>query len=276
MPTNKSRFSLAQLTYLEMIEKLEREGLKCSVTKVAALSLVTHGTVSRFFKTCQEQKLLDKENHLTEKGRCLLTEQKKLREEITRLVQELGFTGEEKERGIRNLMEDMEPTLLKRILEREERRKELALLCESGGKAGSVPARAVEELISFGTHIVEFRLFRLNGEGLSMADHGFEHPACIRKDETGVWFELSLRKMQGRSRKDGHMMTGLLETMRYESRGVLRDVEMKEEYIRIPLEAFQFVKEFQTEFTGTVYVTVTCTVGEEHMPENTARLVLWL
>ena len=276
MPNSKNRLSLAQITYLEMIEKLEQDGQKCSVTKVAALSRVTHAPVSRFFKGCQEQKILDKQNHLTEKGRQLLKEQKKLWQETARLVQDLGFAGEALEQGIRNLMEDVEPELLRRILEREQRRKELALLCESGEKPGTVPAKAVEELICFGIHAVEFRLFRLRGEGLSMADHGFEHPAYIRKDETGVWFELRLRKMQERSRKDGHMMTGKLETMRYENQGVLQEVQTEEDRIRVPLSAFQFVKEFQKEFTGSLYVTVTCTVGEEHMPENTARLMLWL
>ena len=276
MQKSKNRLSLAQITYLEMIKRLQKEGKKCSVTKIAQLSGVTHAPVSRFVKMCQEQNLIDEKNQLTEEGAALLKDQQKILEETRKMVQELGFSGEAEENVVRNLMEDMEPVLLKRILERERKRKELVLLCECGNDPGTIPTKAVEELISYGTHAVEFRLLRSRGEGLSMADKGFEHPAYIRKNDDGVSLELRRRKVIGRSGKDGHMMTGQLDKLKYENQGLMHEVRMQEDTLSIPLEAFRFVREFEKEFTGTLYVTLTCTVGEEHMPENTARLMLWM
>ena len=272
----RDHLSLAQITYLEMIEKLQREGKKCSVTKVASLSGVTHAPVSRFMKLCQEQNLTDEKNQLTDEGKSRLREQKHVLDETRKMVQDLGFSGETEEKAVRNLMEDMEPVLLKRLLERERKRKELVLLCECGNDPGTIPTRAVEELISYGRHAVEFRLMRSRGEGLSMADKGFEHPAYIRKDDDGVRLELRRKKMIGRSGKDGHMMTGQLDTLKYEMQGRMHEAGIQEDTLIIPLEAFQFVREFEKEFAGTLYVTLTCSVGEEHMPENTARLLLWL
>lgn len=276
MQKSKNRLSLAQITYLEMIKRLQKEGKKCSVTKIAQLSGVTHAPVSRFVKMCQEQNLIDEKNQLTEEGAALLKDQQKILEETRKMVQELGFSGEAEENAVRNLMEDMEPALLKRILERERKRKELVLLCECGNDPGTIPTKAVEELISYGTHAVEFRLLRSRGEGLSMADKGFEHPAYIRKNDDGVSLELRRRKVIGRSGKDGHMMTGQLDKLKYENQGLMHEVRMQEDTLSIPLETFRFVREFEKEFTGTLYVTLTCTVGEEHMPENTARLMLWM
>ena len=271
------RLTLAQITYLETIRRLQQEQKKCTVSRVASLSGVTHAPVSRFLKFCQEQKLVDENNYLTDAGSIFLQEQQQLVQETTRLVQELGFTGEAQKQGVRNLMEDVEPGLLRRLLEREQRRRELDLLCESGRNRETIPAKMVEELISYGTHAVEFRLLRIRGEeGLSMADHGFEHPAYVHKDESGVWLELHPRKMLERSGKNGHMMTGQLETLRYENQGVLMAARAREEGLHIPLEVFTFVREDKTAFTGTLYVTVTCTVGNEHMPENTAQLIVWL
>lgn len=269
--------SVAQISYLENIQRLQDQGEKCTVSRVASLSGVTHGPVSRFMKTCAEQGYVDDRNYLTESGKFLLKRQQTFLRNVEAFVQGLGLEGEELQKSVKNLAENVDTSLLELMMERERRRQKFDQMWGSQKGGEEVPARAVEELLLSGTHEVEFRLFRSGGEeGLSMADHGFEHPAVLKKGRDGAWLEFTRKRMQARSRKHGHMMTGQLETLRYEDRGVLKMAPMQEDALRIPVNVFQFAGEAQNEFVGKLYVTIACSVGDEHMPENTALLVIWL
>ena len=276
MEWNKIRFSLMQITYLQKLWELQCNGQKCSVSIIAALSGVTHAPVSRFLKNCQALGYVDRQNYLTQEGKQLLDRQQELLKQTKLFVRELGVSKSEQDKAVQSLMEQTEPALLELILEREERRRMLNLTFDTGKTDKTISADYVQEWIPYGRHEVEFRLFRKKENGLSLADHGFEHPAYLIKNRNGVWLELRRRRMQERSGKDGRMMTGFLETMHYEKQGILNEVDIEENALHIPLKAFQFFREGLNGLSGSVYVTVTCTVGKAHMPENTAQLVIWL
>lgn len=277
MRSNGNELSVPQITYLENIKRLQEEGKRCTVGKVAAMSNVTHAPVSRFMKECAVQGYLDGNNCLTESGRILLKRQRILLDNVREYVKELGMEGEQLEESVKNLIENVDTPLLNLIMERERRRKKFDQIWGNLRYGGEIPADTVKELFLSGRYEVEFRLFRLSGEeGLSMADHGFEKPASFKKNRNEAWLELKRKPMQARSGKDGHIMTGQMESLRYEDGGVLKDADIKGDVIRIPLEVFRFAGEGQKEFVGILPVTVTCSVGHEHMPENTAMMVVWL
>ena len=48
------------------------------------------------------------------------------------------------------------------------------------------------------------------------------------------------------------------------------------EVIKLPLEAFKIHIGMGGEIKGMLPITVTCSVGNGHMPESTALLVFWM
>ena len=88
-----------------------------------------------------------------------------------------------------------------------------------------------------------------------MADQGFEPLAVVARHTRGNWLELTIREMQG---------------------GMLKVAKIKNEKVKIPLEACQFYQNTRGRIYGRVPVTLSCSVGQVHMPESTALLRFWL
>lgn len=274
---NPSDLSVIQIRLLETIKMLRESGEECTYEKAAALSSVPLDAVSCFFKICTESGFLDDRNCLTDAGLLLLKRQRGFLDRVEEYARCLGLEGERLEESVENLMENVDAPLLSLIMERERRRQRFDQIwgCQKGGN--EVPAKTVDELIPYGRYEVEFRLFRLSGEeGLSMADGGFVKPACLKKTRSGSWLELKRKEIQAPSGKNRQIMTGWLDSLRYEEDGIMKEAPIKMNTLRIPLEIFQFVGENQSEFVGKLHVTVTCSVGSEHMPESTAMMVIWL
>lgn len=277
MMEHPSDLSVRQIKLLELLKNLQESGDECTPEKVSDASGISPGLVSRFMKSCADCGYLDRQNCLTDAGLLLLKRQRGFMDHVEDYVRCLGLEGERLEESVKNLVENVDTPLLNLIMERERRRQRFDQIwgCQRGGN--EVPAKTVKELIPYGRYEVEFRLFRLSGEdGLSMGDSGFVKPACLKKTRSGIWLELQRKEMQAPSGRDGQMMTGRLDSLRYEADSILEDAPLKGNTLRIPLDAFRFVGENQSEFIGKLHVTVTCSVGSEHMPERTAMLVIWI
>lgn len=82
--------------------------------------------------------------------------------------------------------------------------------------------------------------------------------------------------MKANSRISGRAMKGHLSSLRYIYHGNLKEVEIQEGKIRIPLEICRFHREKNGRIEGMLAVTVTCSVGMSHMPESTAMLYFTL
>ena len=67
-----------------------------------------------------------------------------------------------------------------------------------------------------------------------------------------------------------------LASLKYEQGGMLKVAKIKNEKVKIPLEACQFYQNTRGRIYGRVPVTLSCSVGQVHMPESTALLRFWL
>ena len=121
-----------------------------------------------------------------------------------------------------------------------------------------------------------FRVGHPEGTQVSMANRGFERPAVLKHNKRGSWLQLSIREMSAQSRMNGEAMTGHLESLKFEQDGMLHQAEIKNGVLRIPLDACRFRKRQGGEMSGSIPITVSCSVGRVHMPESTAVLMFWL
>ena len=82
--------------------------------------------------------------------------------------------------------------------------------------------------------------------------------------------------MTAHSRANGKVMAGRLKTLKYEHNEIFETAEIEDNRVRIPMEACRMHKWTGIGTMGSVPITVTCNVGEMHMPESTAMLFFWV
>lgn len=109
-----------------------------------------------------------------------------------------------------------------------------------------------------------------------MAERGLERFAELVNSEEEHYLELTLKEMQARSRIDGQEMSGHLASLKYLLGGTVCSAEIRDGKVQIPLEACIYEGYDHGIIWGNAVITVTCSVGEAHMPESTARLLFIL
>lgn len=148
---------------------------------------------------------------------------------------------------------------------------------------GKVIARYIEE----GEYPVGFVFYRketgfeIQGENhidpvhASMANEAFYHPAVLRISRAGNHICLRTRSMMQKSGKNHQVMDGRLKTMKYRVDKKEKIVMLNDETVYIPLEVMRFVY-FREEqiLQGYMSFSMSCTVGDIHMPESTAILMV--
>ena len=75
---------------------------------------------------------------------------------------------------------------------------------------------------------------------LSMAHQGFIGPAVLKKNNRGIFIELSLCDIQANSGSNGKRMKGHLSRLKYEQNGNMIPTEIRNAKVKIPLEACKF------------------------------------
>ena len=200
-------------------------------------------------------------------------------ERLERYLEEIQIPESEKEKHIRMMVEDMDPFLLESILSANERqvkpgdRKYKSLMEEVDCNIG--------ENRGIRVRIAVYRMDRReNGkDAFSMGNRAFEPEAQLLKRDGRDCLILRIREMEARSRIDGREMTGRISSLKYEQGEELKrvkDLTEESEEIVIPLEAFKMHVSPGGEIKGVLPVTVTCSVGNGHMPESTALLMFWM
>ncbi len=267
--------TMQQIRYLTELEKMENR--RGNVSMISEICGVHHGSVSRYFKMCAESGLLNDDYTFTRAGREWLHKYQKLIEDLEKYLQNIGVGANEIPASVRQMVESLDYYVLSSMIRSDqEMRKEYSA---SKRSPGFTMKSFLSDVLAYGTEPVEFVLFRVDAQKtchLSMANRGFEHPAILRHNKRGSWIQLTIKEMKAESRMTGEAMTGHLASMKYEENGVLQQAEIKEGKLRIPLEACHFTKKQGGEVMGTISVTVTCSVGRNHMPESTAVLAFWL
>ena len=268
--------TMQQIRYLTELEKLENK--RGNVSMISEICGVHHGSVSRYFKLCVEGGMLNADYTFTREGREWLHKYQRLITDLEKYLQNIGVGCEEVPSSVRQMVESLDYYVLSSMIRNDqEMRREYA---PSKRSPAFTMKSFLSDVLAYGTEPVSFALFRLDAQkrccSLSMANRGFVHPAILRHNKRGSWLQLTIKDMKAESRMTGDYMTGHLESMKYEENGVLQQAEIREGQLRIPLEACHFTKKQGGEVMGTIPVTVTCSVGRNHMPESTAVLAFWL
>lgn len=267
----KNRPTMLQLQYLMELEKLgTRRGV---VGAIAEKCGVNHGSVSRYFKTCCQNGYLTKEYRLTPVGKAYLDGYRELIHDLTGYLGKIGVAEREVPDNVKDLIENIDYYTLTSMLRNDQKMKSIYPV-----KGKNILSRNfLEEVLEYGNRHVDFLLYRVaGGGGISMADRGFVKPAHLRHNKRVSWLEMEICDVKAVSRIDGREMTGRLESLKYEYDGILRQSEVKDGRIRIPLRACHFHRRKGGGFQGSIAITVTCSVGCGHMPESTAMLLFWL
>lgn len=265
--------TMQQLQYLMELEKLgKRRG---NVAMIADICGVHHGSVSRYLKICCENGLLTKEYTFTPNGKLWLDGYKKLIKDLEVYLHNIGMAESEIPGHTKRMIENLEYHVLVNMIrsDREMRRD------HSTDKKENTSKNFLSEVLEYGNYPVGFMLFRVGhpeGTQVSMANRGFERPAVLRHNKRGSWLQLSIREMSAQSRMNGEAMTGHLESLKFEQDGMLHQAEIKNGVLRIPLDACRFRKRQGGEMSGSIPITVSCSVGRVHMPESTAVRMFWL
>lgn len=269
----KSRPSYLQIRYLMELKKIGNQ--RGCVQMAADACGVSHGTVSRFFKSCCQEGILDKDYGFTEKGERLLGMYRRLFWDVEAYLYRIGSRECEVPALSRNLIENIDYHLLARMIRNDQSIRQSR---EGRGYAEDVQS-VLGNVLRKGSFPVGIAVYRADGTDqteYSMAHKGFERPAVIVINKRGSWLELTTCAVKARSRIDGKEREGQLYSLKYFMNGELMEAKKKGSKIRIPLEACRIQKSKKGTIKGVITITVTCTAGNAHMPESTAYLMFWL
>lgn len=265
--------TMQQLSYL--LELYEMGTVKGVVDKVAKACGVSHSSVSRYFKSCCENGLLTQKYTFTRLGKIRVEGYQEIIEGLTEYFEKMDLPEEEVEENVRNQIENVEFHVLMSMVKNMHRQSQR----DEAKKIERFRNNFPLEIFEKGKWEVYFLILHLVEEGqttVSMADRGFEKPAILHLSEGGSWLELTICEMSALSRVDGRRMTGHLDSLKYAKDGILYQAEMKNDKVKIPLEACRFHRKKGGEVEGVIPVTATCNVGRTHMPESTAMLIFWM
>ena len=270
------KLSSNQVKYLTLLDEFEKKKMvqkRGIVQLIADRCGVKHATVSRFIKSCGEQGYLNEDLTLTEKGRRILAWNQKLEADVRDYLTELGM-----DEGIHDFTRGILESVDYNIIENAISKRDFISRHRNMQKASPV-VTDISDIIDPGEHQVRIALFRSNPlerTQKSMADRGFERMAKIVHNQEESYLELTVKEMHAMSRVDGRDMAGHLASLKYLSYGSLKMAEIKDGKVRIPLNVCTYEIYDHGIIWGNVSITVACSVGAAHMPENTARLLFIL
>lgn len=270
----QNRPTMQQLQYLKELEGAEKKrGIQRSIAEHCQ---VNSSTVNRYFKTCIERGILTDALTFTEEGKEWWQRYSDLYQKLISYLTEIGGKKEEAEETAEGMIENIDIHMLELILSAHGNKKSVYI----GKKRQHLDLEIQKNLKKCERHRVVFRLYRINrkqGESVdSMAMNGFEETAEIIQDNGKSYLELRVKDMAATSRINGREMKGHLSTLKYQYDGIMQTVNVENHRVKIPMEACRIHRWSGVGTMGMVPVTVTCSVGQIHMPESTALLYFWV
>ena len=132
------------------------------------------------------------------------------------------------------------------------------------------------KLLDDGDYTQPFIFYRehiQNGNNISMANEGFEHPCtlCV-KDGVGM-IQLQAKPIMQKSMSSGEQMIGEIKSLQYCDSGMYVGAEKSGNILSFPASALNFInigEGISQILHGTVCCKMQCSVGSTHMPESTA------
>ncbi len=269
----QNRPTMLQLQYLQGLSKVEKKrGAQGSIAESYG---VNRSTVNRYFKNCIERGILTEGLEFTATGAEWLERYTKLYENLQNYLKEIGARPDEVDETLDVMVENIDIHMLEMMINAQTEKKSVYKK-----KENELDREIQNNLQKCERHPVVFRLYRMNkklGQDRgSMAMRGFEDIAEIVQENGESYLELKLKEMSAHSRVGGEMMAGKLKTLKYQHNEVLEEARIENNIVKIPMEACRIHRWTGIGTMGIVPVTVTCSVGQVHMPESTALLYFWV
>lgn len=269
----KNQPTMAQIQYVLELDKLEKK--KGAQGEVAKICGVNASTVYRFYKTCMEQGYLGEDLTFTKAGRVWIERYKNLLTRLERYLTDIGGTEDSVKETLGNMLENVDLYMLELMLKDYEQQKSVVI-----SRKKQLNEDVIYNIKRYGNYQVKYGIYRLNRRpdtaSLSMAMHGFEERAEIVWEEDTPYLVLRVKALTAKSRLDGKERIGYLDTLRYEDNSRLIVARSEEGRIYIPISACEIHYYQGGSIVAKVPVTVTSSVGRQHMPERTALLLFWL
>lgn len=269
----KKQPTRAQLQYVFELDKIEKK--KGAQAVIAKICKVNTSTVYRFLNTCMEQGYLDEELSFTKAGRVWLERYKNLIDRLERYLRDIGGNEDGIDDTVSSLIENVELYMLELMLKNYEEQQSVVIK-----NSRRWDENVIHNIRRYETYEVKYGIYRLNRRpdtaALSMAMYGFEDPAEIVWEGEIPYFVLEIREVTARSRLDGSERIGHLDTLRYEEDSRLITARVEKNRIYIPLSACTIHHYQEGSIVAKISITVTSSVGRQHMPESAALLLFWL
>lgn len=260
--------TMLQIQYLTELNQLEKK--KGAVRTIAAKCGVNHSQVSRFFKKCIEEGELTENLDFTENGKRKLDWHCKMIRDVRDYLERSGIKDQTDE-VLKGMIENIDYTHLEKLVKSDRRTNRETQMIKNQDIITDI-----REVLEYGNYEVAVTILQHDGAKRSMADRGFEPIAIIKYNKRGCYLELMIREMDAVSRVNGEDMFGHLASLKYLHQGMFKYAEIKNGKVRIPLDACYYQNFDNGVLRGNVMITVTCSVGNIHMPESTARVIFKL
>lgn len=249
-------------------------GRSSSVTHLASILNVTKSAISRSVSWCEKYGMVERVEqrkiYLTIYGRQIAEEYGR-RLEMSRdwLVLE-GVPSQTAEADAMKLsMEASEETVM--VIEKTVRHRRIK---QRIGNQLQFSGRIFCEALDDGTYPIAFIFYRCGCKdgctvSPSMANKGFDHPGqLIIKNKSGV-IVLKAKPLEHVSKKGPLIISGILQTMKYQDGGQLKDAGKQGDNFYFPASILEFLNVDSSNFLqGSTILKVTCSAGQIHMPES--------
>lgn len=259
---------------------LREDGETCTVMEIARTLGEEHYTVSRVIAGLEKEGVITRRTPrkpcLTDAGRQLA---KSYAERITTSVNHLLYEGvnldSAKNDALYWALYNTDDTM-RVIRDAEEKCRIKYELREQKKFSGALLCRKLKD----GDYRFPFIIFRehsKNGDNISMANEGFEHPCILSvKGGRGI-LQLKAVEITANSAATGMAMHGRIKSLKYFEDGRYISAEENGGIISLPASALSFrnIGEGMGQiFNGFVCLQIRCSVGAIHMPESTAILTV--
>lgn len=261
---------------LRVLLSFLKEDETCTVTGISKTLGETKQTISRMIMALEQEGLIDRSNTrrpaLTEKGQIKANDYtEKIQLSMNHLIREGVNIESAKNDAYYWALYNTDETM--NVIKRLEEEYRIKHLFKDVYKFnGSALCKKMQD----GEYSFPFTIYRehiRNGNNISMANSGFEHP-CVLCVKNGIGtIQLKAVNLLGNSAFTGKVMKGMIKSMKYFDSGNYIGAERSGDIFSIPAEAIRFISMGEgigQKLHGTTSLRMQCDAGVVHMPESGA------
>ncbi len=278
MAENLNQFQIQLMLYY-----LTADRKKQTVTDAARYLKTNKVAVTRATDSLEKMNIMKKvegrKKALTLYGVKLAGDYKKRLDIVERYMQYQDLTPmQAKENAMAALMAGFSEEYISRMEEQEERLRIKEVFAGRQHFNGDELCGELKD----GNYYFPFMIYRehiKDGNNISMANSGFEHPCeLVVKNHIGTIY-LTVKTVSAVSAKNGRMMEGRIKQLSYRTENDFVNAGREGRYICFPADVLNFIamgEGRERVLHGSVCMKMQCSVGDMHMPESEAIFTIFI